>query len=76
MRNLLLAVALALGGSQAVGQTNTGVIEGLYASDLAYLQRLYEQFNTGDADESTLTTGAAATLGSNSLRRMTTLGEA
>lgn len=55
---------------------NTGVIEGLYASDLAYLQRLYEQFNTGDADESTLTTGGAATLGTNSLRRMTILGEA
>ena len=27
------------------------MIEGLYASDLAYLQRLYEQFNAGDDDE-------------------------
>jgi hypothetical protein len=27
---------------------HTGVIEGLYASDLAYLQRLYEALNAGD----------------------------
>src|SRR4249919_3452656 len=27
---------------------HTGVIEGLYASDLAYLQRLYESLNTED----------------------------
>lgn len=30
---------------------HTGVIEGLYASDLAYLQRLYERFNASDADD-------------------------
>lgn len=28
-----------------------GVIERLYASDLAYLQRLYETFNASDSDE-------------------------
>jgi len=27
---------------------HTGVIEALFASDLAYLQRLYEQLNSGD----------------------------
>ena len=27
---------------------HTGVIENLYASDLGYLQRLYEKFNAGD----------------------------
>src|SRR5258705_2091876 len=30
---------------------HTGVIEGLYASDLAHLQRLYEKFNAGDEAE-------------------------
>jgi hypothetical protein len=29
---------------------HTGVIEGLYASDLGYLQRLYEKLNAGDDD--------------------------
>ena len=32
-------------------EIHTGIIEGLYASDLAYLQRLYEKLNTAeDAD--------------------------
>src|ERR1041385_3378211 len=30
---------------------STGVIERLFASDLAYLQRLYETLNSGDAAE-------------------------
>jgi hypothetical protein len=29
---------------------NTGVIEGLYASDLAFLQRLYEKFNSAEEE--------------------------
>lgn len=29
---------------------HTGVIEGLFASDLAYLERLYEKFNGDDAE--------------------------
>jgi hypothetical protein len=29
-------------------EVSTSVIEGLFASDLAYLERLYEQINTGD----------------------------
>src|SRR5688572_32200626 len=29
-------------------EIHTGIIEGLYASDLAYLQRLYEQLNSVD----------------------------
>src|SRR5437016_4854964 len=33
-------------------EIHTGTIEGLYASDLGYLQRLYERFNGGDVDES------------------------
>ena len=29
---------------------HTGVIEGLYASDLAFLQRLYEKFNSAEEE--------------------------
>lgn len=29
---------------------NTGVIEGLFASDLAYLERLYDTFNGGEEE--------------------------
>jgi len=53
---------------------HTGVIEGLYASDLAYLQRLYEKFNAGDDPEPDLATRTPVS--GSALRRMTTLGEA
>lgn len=33
-----------------LSEIHTGVIEGLYASDLAYLQRLYEKFNGVDEE--------------------------
>jgi len=55
-------------------EIHTGIIEGLYASDLAYLQRLYEELNSGD-DIDTLPSAAARSAG-NSLRRATALGEA
>lgn len=54
---------------------HTGVIERLYASDLAYLQRLYERFNA-DESEPDNAPRVSATGSSQSLRRMTTLGEA
>jgi len=69
---VLSRVILKLG---SLADIHTGVIEGLFASDLAYLQRLYERFNSGEeaaeapASKSTAGNGAA-------LRRMTTLGEA
>ena len=56
---------------------HTGVIENLYASDLGYLQRLYERFNAGDetkpetAKESQWVNGGGETL-----RRFTSVGEA
>src|SRR5215210_3243281 len=43
---IVLARVITRLGSLA--DVHTGVIEGLYASDLAYLQRLYETFNAGD----------------------------
>ena len=55
---------------------HTGVIEGLYASDLGYLQRLYEQFNAGDDLDPSLAAGRPAKASGSTLRGMTTLGEA
>ncbi|MGZ5442154.1 MAG: hypothetical protein ACXW5U_10560 [Thermoanaerobaculia bacterium] len=48
---------------------HTGIIEGLFASDLDYLERLYEKFNAGDE--------ADAEPGSEKRpRRITAVGEA
>lgn len=55
-------------------EVHTGTIERLFASDLAYLQRLYEELNS--ADESDSLPSAAARGAGNSLRRATVLGEA
>ncbi|MEA2894751.1 MAG: hypothetical protein QOJ84_366 [Bradyrhizobium sp.] len=55
---------------------HTGVIEGLYASDLAYLQRLYENFNAGEDAEPEIGPGKSAAFGANGIRRMPALGEA
>lgn len=57
-------------------EVHTGIIEGLYASDLAYLQRLYEQLNSDDDADSHRVTGTSATPSGNSLHRVTALGEA
>src|SRR4051794_17072964 len=47
---IVLARVITRLGSLA--DIHTGVIEGLFASDLAYLQRLYERFNaSADEDE-------------------------
>jgi hypothetical protein len=68
---VLTRVIVRLGSLTSV---HTGVIEGLYASDLAYLQRLYERFNSADDQD----TGASRTqaVTGEALRRMTTVGEA
>jgi hypothetical protein len=55
---------------------HTGVIEGLYASDLAYLQRLYENFNAGEDAEPEIASGKSAALSANGIKRMPALGEA
>ena len=55
-------------------EVHSGVIEGLFASDLAYLQRLYEELNSGE-DTDTPSSAAAKSAG-NSLRRAAVLGEA
>jgi hypothetical protein len=59
-----------------LGEVHTGVIENLYASDLGYLQRLYEKFNSGDEAEPELTPTKSAVNGSKTLRRFSAVGEA
>ncbi len=51
-------------------EIHTGVIEALYASDLAYLQRLYERLNTDDDVD------LSGTAGTSALHRIAALGEA
>jgi len=55
---------------------HTGVIENLYASDLAYLQRLYEKFNASDEVEPELAPEKQEVTGGRTLRRFTAVGEA
>jgi hypothetical protein len=52
---------------------STGVIEGLFASDLAHLQRLYERFN--GADDADAEAAGVRDRG-RTLRRMAAVGEA
>jgi hypothetical protein len=68
---LLSRVIVRLG---SVGDIHPGVIERLYASDLAYLQRLYTEFNAlDDAEPATV---PAEFKPAASPRRMGVLGEA
>lgn len=57
-------------------EIHTGVIENLYASDLAYLQRLYEKFNASDDSEPELAPEKQWAAGGKALRRITAVGEA
>src|SRR5262245_33579942 len=50
-------------------EVHTGIIEGLYASDLAYLQRLYEQLNSDDDVDTRRATGTSAVPSANPLHR-------
>ncbi len=56
-------------------EVSTNVIEGLFASDLAYLERLYEQINSGDGAIG-LESSPPKTNGAGSVRRMAVMGEA
>jgi len=57
-------------------EVHTGVIENLYASDLAYLQRLYEKFNASDDIEPELSSEKQRAAGGKTLRRISAVGEA
>jgi hypothetical protein len=53
----------------SLGEVSTNVVEGLFASDLAYLERLYEEINAGDDAGIVKTNGGGP-------RRMAVVGEA
>jgi hypothetical protein len=58
-------------------EVHTGTIEGLYASDLAYLERLYQTFNASeDTLRPQLASEKLSNFGDNSLRRVNARGEA
>ena len=59
----------------SLAEVHTGVIERLFASDLAYLQRLYEQLNAADEPELE-PPGQRKPATARNLRRMTAVGEA
>jgi hypothetical protein len=54
---------------------NTGVIEGLYASDLAFLQRLYEKLNSAEEEVSPRAVERPRPGDSASFPRVAALGE-
>jgi len=60
----------------AVSDIHTGVIEQLFASDIAYLQRLYDELNFSDQEAPVSLMGENERSGMGSLKRMSTLGEA
>lgn len=60
----------------SLSEIHTGVIENLYASDLAYLQRLYEKFNASDDAETELALEKQWAAGGKAPRRITAVGEA
>jgi len=68
---VLARVIVRLGG---LPEIHTGIIEGLYASDLAYLQQLYDQLNAADDLESSR--DARMPAAGNSLHQAAALGEA
>jgi hypothetical protein len=74
---ILARVIVRLG---SLADIHTSVIEGLYASDFAYLQKLYEQFNSTDETPQTSLPAVAAPAragnGAQPARRMGALGEA
>jgi hypothetical protein len=53
-----------------------GVIEGLFASDLGYLQRLYETLNAADDEESPAASSRSRAAGMRPLRKVAAVGEA
>ena len=70
---VLARVVIRLG---SLPEVHTGVIENLYASDLAYLQRLYEKFKASDDVEPQLAPEKQWASGAAPLRRISAVGEA
>ena len=56
-------------------EIHTGVIENLYASDLAYLQRLYDKFNASDDSDLETEYAQPRMAGGETVRRFSAVGE-
>ena len=69
----VIVLARVISRLGSLSEVSTNVIEGLFASDLAYLERLYEQINTGDDP---VNGSESARSGGGSVRRMVVVGEA
>ena len=65
---ILLARVITRLGS--LPDVHVGVIEGLYSSDLTYLQRLYDRFNAVDEEEKEPAPDAPRLAGAKALRRV------
>ena len=72
---VVIVLARVISRLGSLVDVNTGVIEGLYASDLAYLQQLYETFNANDEDD-IVTVDRPPAAAVKPLRRMSAVGEA
>lgn len=70
---VLARVIVRLG---TLADIHTGTIEGLFASDLAYLQRLYEELNGADDADVPVRAAAGREGPAGSVRRLSALGEA
>lgn len=70
---VLARVITRLGSLQDM---STSVIEGLYASDLAYLERLYESLNSGNDAEPDVGPARSRGNGAAVARRVAVMGEA
>ncbi|HEV7991901.1 MAG TPA: hypothetical protein VGP25_08755 [Gemmatimonadaceae bacterium] len=70
---VLARVITRLGSVQDI---STNVIEGLYASDLAYLERLYESLNSGEDAEPVAPPVRSRSGGAAMARRVAVMGEA
>ena len=60
----------------SLAEVHTRIIENLFASDLAHLQKLYEKFNSSDEVVFDLMPEEEWERGGKDLRRMTSVGEA
>jgi hypothetical protein len=60
----------------SLADVSTSVIEGLYASDLAHLERLYESLNSGDDAEAHPTATGSQNRSAAMARRVAVMGEA
>jgi hypothetical protein len=57
---VIIVMARVIERLGSLPEVDTKIVEGLYSSDLDYLQRLYEQINASEESDTTATTPAAA----------------